>query len=326
MAIIPLTWEYVIFFDGTGNTAEIEHECTNVNKLHDLLKSKSTRMRCYKAGVGTRVGESISGNAWGAGIMDRIREAYRWLSDQLNYSDRLTDNYKIYIFGFSRGAYIARVFCWLLNTCGTPKNVNSCDELFDLFAAEKSKKISEWQERNEFDNPSIEMLGLWDTVKTADFPDIDFQDKKLAPNVKEAFHAMSLDELRNLFPILRFEKNPKVHEVWFAGIHSDVGGGYPAEESGLSNIALRWMVDFAIEKGLSFKNQEIKEDISCALHDEFNKSKWQTMCRFKDPIHPALPRTVESGDLVHESVGVKIDQYGYKPFASFSEKFDYVTC
>jgi len=327
MAISTVTRQYVVFFDGTGNTAEDRSEITNVFKMQELLLEQQNRNSYYTPGVGTRVGEKLSGNVWGAGIRCRLEDAYRWLTDQMNYAGRELETAQLYIFGFSRGAYIARVFCWLLYHCGVPDDANLCPRLSEWFLNGKNSEIEAWKSSHSHTGiTGIEILGLWDTVKTADFGDLDLDDVKLAPNVKNAFHAMALDELRNLFPVLRFNSDPRVHEVWFAGVHSDVGGGYPEPESGLSNITLQWMLDRAIEHGLSFRNQPPAQDISQPRHDEYDKPLWQGLCRMKDFLHPAFHRPVQPADLVHETVREKMEKFNYKPLAKFKTHTEFVPC
>jgi uncharacterized protein (DUF2235 family) len=98
----------------------------------------------------------------------------------------------------------------------------------------------------------IRSVGVWDTVGSLGIPDyvkgarrdlFSFIDNKLSPMVDHGFHAMALDEMRRDFPVERWDADPsRIEEVWFIGAHSDVGGGYPASECGLSDIALNWMM------------------------------------------------------------------------------------
>lgn len=328
--------QYVIGFDGTGNTADVENEVTNVFKLSKLFKPQEDPPFLYKQGVGTKVGETVSGNIWGAGISERLVEAYRWLTDQFNYSGRELDEYKIYVFGFSRGAYIARIFCWLVAKCGLPADVYQYSVLWGFFLshvrgkiglAELDDKIIHWRGSNQYFTPEIEMLGVWDTVKTADFggDGLEF-DNRLANNVKNAYHAMALDELRTLFPVLRFQPDPRVRELWFAGNHCDIGGGYP--EDGLSNISLQWMLDRAIDHGLHFHNNPPKPDILQPCHDEASKPFWIAIglknCSTLDTIR--TPRTVLSHDLVSKQVEVKQQSLEYSPKARIPADVDFVEC
>eukprot|EP00831_Metopus_contortus_P037825 TRINITY_DN2979_c0_g4_i1.p2 TRINITY_DN2979_c0_g4~~TRINITY_DN2979_c0_g4_i1.p2 ORF type:complete len:442 (-),score=67.97 TRINITY_DN2979_c0_g4_i1:1176-2501(-) len=311
MDITPKTRQHVILFDGTGNTADIENEITNVVKLSKLIAPKAKNPPpFYEKGVGTRVGEEIPGNAWGNGISERLVESYRWLTDQLNSCVSALDNFQIYIFGFSRGSYIARVFCWLLYRCGVPGDPNKCEELCQWF---EKKRYDDLQKRQEAEShiqiKEIDMLGLWDTVKSAAYDD--YNDNELAPNVKQAYHAMSIDELRAKFPVLRFQENKLAREIWFAGIHSDIGGGYE-DDDGLSNITLKWMIENAIDQGLEFKLASITESPLGIVHDEYNKLKWKWMGKNQ--------REIRESDLLHLSVKTKMESGTYIPLTGLPQK------
>lgn len=336
MAVGMKKRQYVIGFDGTGNTAEVPREVTNVYKLSKLFQPLEEPPFFYRQGVGTKVGEKVSGNIWGAGIGDRLGEAYRWLADQVHYRGRELDESKIYVFGFSRGAYTARIFCWLVCKCGLPADVDQCAVLFQYFLsrvrgrtapAELDGKIAEWRKSHEYSAPPIELLGVWDTVKTADFGSDDLEfDHKLAKNVQRAYHAMALDELRTLFPVLRFQPDPRVREVWFAGNHCDVGGGY--SEDGLSNIALQWMLDRAMEHGLHFYNRPLKQNIAQACHDEAGKPLWVAIglknLLTLDTIR--TPRVVFPRDLVCDQVETKRKDHEYEPAAKLPAEVNFVEC
>ena len=305
--------QHVICFDGTGNTAENTQEITNVFKLYSLLEKSETINPLYLPGVGTRIGEKISGNIWGNGIDERLKEAYRWFTDQRNNRKHLLDFHHVYIFGFSRGAYIARTFCWLIDKCRIPAEISQCDVLCGYFfnlvngnwnLSEFEENIKLWQNKHDFINQDIDMLGVWDTVKTAEFGNTSLPwDHALASNVKYALHAMALDELRALFPVLRFYNDKRVVERWFAGNHCDVGGGYP--EDGLSNIALQWMLDRAIELGLSFERKYPILNISQPCHDETKHRPWNLLGQQK--------RVVLPKDCIHETVKDKQKNHGYSP-------------
>jgi uncharacterized protein (DUF2235 family) len=129
---------------------------------------------------------------------------------------------------------------------------------------------------------SIKFLGLWDTVDAYGLPieelehgidryiwPLELKDEVLDRRIEKACHALSIDDQRTTFhPVLwdesdldRFpEKNNTDDEVltqvWFAGVHANIGGGYP--DDGLSSVPLVWMVDEAIKKGLSFKGREVE--------------------------------------------------------------------
>jgi uncharacterized protein (DUF2235 family) len=113
-----------------------------------------------------------------------MKDAYRWLTDHLN-SPGGNDS-KIYIFGFSRGAYIARVFCWLLSRCGIPDDPNKCEKLCRSFEKKNYKDLKANISAGRCFAVDVEMLGVWDTVKSASYDN--YNDTVLAPNVKNAYH------------------------------------------------------------------------------------------------------------------------------------------
>ena len=87
----------------------------------------------------------------------------------------------------------------------------------------------------------IKFLGVWDTVDAVGGPfhssDIinalfhrfKFPDQKLSERIDCAYHALAIDEARAAFEPRLWESDPRVHQVWFAGVHSNVGGGYPKQ-------------------------------------------------------------------------------------------------
>ena len=102
----------------------------------------------------------------------------------------------------------------------------------------------------------MRFLGLWDTVASFGLPGNDLNigwNLTLSDHVQYCYHAMALDERRGNFPLTRIKTRKggtlgdRLQEVWFRGVHSDVGGGKCA---GLSNIALCWMLKRAKEAGL----------------------------------------------------------------------------
>ena len=107
----------------------------------------------------------------------------------------------------------------------------------------------------------IKSIGVWDTVGSLGIPKyagderydlFRFINTALSNQVDNGFHAMSIDELRIDFPVTRWDERKGVRQVWFAGAHSDVGGGYPPAECGLSDIGLDWMMKRLAEVGVSF--------------------------------------------------------------------------
>ena len=135
-------------------------------------------------------------------------------------------NPKIYVFGFSRGAAIARRFAAVVN------------ELI--------------QKKNPSAPPiEIEFLGVFDTVASIGKPnlnddnkpmsDVVFENCRVADHVKKVVHMVAMDEKRTYFMPTLMSHEEKVTEIWFAGAHSDIGGGYRYD--GLADITLQYLLD-----------------------------------------------------------------------------------
>jgi glutathione S-transferase len=108
----------------------------------------------------------------------------------------------------------------------------------------------------------LKSVAVWDTVGSLGIPDyiakgerrdlFSFVDLNLSPMIDRGFHAMALDERRLDFPVTRWNADARIEQVWFAGCHSDVGGGYPNAEAGLSDIALNWVMTKLASVGVQF--------------------------------------------------------------------------
>jgi hypothetical protein len=118
----------------------------------------------------------------------------------------------------------------------------------------------------------IRTVAVWDTVGSLGIPGyvkgarrdlFSFVDDRLSAMVDNGFHAMALDEERRDFPVERWDPDPRIEEMWFIGAHSDVGGGYPAAECGLSDIALSWMMQKLQSQGVLLAHPLVhKPDLS----------------------------------------------------------------
>lgn len=236
----------VLCFDGTYNETGLPDSKSNVQLLCDLVEDQ--RSVNYFEGVGTRQDERLFGGLAGSGIRERMREAYVFLQGRF---DRVADksDLKVFIFGFSRGAYAARLFAGL-TACGIPKFGVSEDYGLEAFFDRKVKPVKKLKEEGKYFDVPIEFLGVWDTVNSTLRADLGEQ--TLPDNVRHAFHAMAIDEKRKNFQVVRWNAGARGEEVWFPGCHSDVGGGYAEHE--LSDVSLGWMISKAKASGLSFRS------------------------------------------------------------------------
>src|ERR1700722_574199 len=246
----------VICCDGTGN--EFGESKSNVVKLYKMLVHDPSQMAYYHPGVGTmgarnalsgfsRWWTKVIGLAFGYGISDNIADAYLFLMRTFQPDDTL------YVLGFSRGAYTARALCGMLHIIGLlrednegfiPYSIRMIKEKYiDFGVAADFKKTFCRECKPHF-------VGVWDTVSSvgwvynvAHFPGTKATHN---PDLRIIRHAVSIDERRAFFRQNLFgtpsDPQQNIRELWFAGVHSDVGGSYPEAESQLSKIALQWMV------------------------------------------------------------------------------------
>jgi uncharacterized protein (DUF2235 family) len=246
---------------------------TNVAKislaLADQDDSGNPQLLHYEAGVGTRRGERFIGGAFGVGLSRNVQECYRFIVENYEPGD------KLYFFGFSRGAYTARSTVGLVRNSGIlrPKHRHRIKEAYALYRrpdkdSEPSGIAAElFRRSNSYSEVYVDFVGVWDTVGALGIP-IDgfrppllsrlwtFHDTTLSRYVLNAYQALAIDERRRPFkPSIWVQqdaaKDQTLEQVWFAGVHSDVGGGY--SDTGLSEIALLWMAEKARGCGLAFK-------------------------------------------------------------------------
>ncbi|QRV87112.1 hypothetical protein RhiJN_15130 [Ceratobasidium sp. AG-Ba] len=261
-----------VFCDGTGKDGRLSEKNnqtpTNVYRAYKLIQEASTettsgrsvgpddrlRLPFYVPGVGAgsvfKKPSNILARIFGATIVESIATAYLHISRTYQPGD------DIYLFGYSRGAFVVRKVASLIYRLGL--EVKDPDVLL--------KRWSQYEKPVPWDAPTsgnagkdirIKCLVAWDTVgaifkktcsREADL--LGIPDSELPPNVDNAFHAMAFHENRKLFRATLFDANKKtkLKEVWFPGAHADVGGG--DKGTSLPNISLLWvigeMADFMI--------------------------------------------------------------------------------
>ena len=255
---------HVFLIDGTLSRLSTGEE-TNVGLVYKLLQEQPEVKVGYDPGVQGRGLMKWMSVLTGHGINCSIRRGYEALARGYKTGD------KLFLFGFSRGAYAARSIAGMIDRVGllkpenvSKKRVRKAFRLYENFNAEKrAKKFC-----NKFSHESIEieMIGVWDTVKSLGppFPILsyispmatDFHNHRLSPIIQNAFQALAADENRRAFAPIAWECQPswpgRLEQAWFAGAHSDVGGFvYEMPEARpLSNISLHWMLTRAAMCGL----------------------------------------------------------------------------
>jgi uncharacterized protein (DUF2235 family) len=260
----------VLCCDGTCN--EIESHETNVLRLYKSLVQSPAQVCYYSPGVGTlatpgaltvwgRKLRLLLGAGFGYGLTANVEDAYRFIVRHYQAGDR------IFIFGFSRGAFTARVVAAMLRQCGLipqhlenllPYATKAFQASFGNFAPDNPAALfrqSFARDAGDFlQTGSIHFLGLWDTVTsvgTALSP-VRWPNVTTNPAVGHVRHAISIQERRCFFRPNRWHRSAGqvVDEVWFRGVHADVGGGYDTADGLLWAAPLFWMTRGAREAGL----------------------------------------------------------------------------
>ncbi|MDP5143693.1 DUF2235 domain-containing protein [Rheinheimera baltica] len=319
----------IICCDGTWN--EPDDIPTNVTKMVRAISPVSPdgihQVVFYDQGVGTggKIDKFIGG-AFGSGLEKNVLDCYRFLIHNFQLGD------EIYAFGFSRGAYTARAFVGLIHAVGLLEK-STLDKLTQAYKHYRTEPEDRQQGLYE-DNyrPDIRMVGVFDTVGALGAPTpllgkftrnwVGFFNTRICAQVKYAYHALALDERRAPFqPDLwtgTLQDDQYMEQCWFAGAHSDIGGGYA--ECGLSDIALQWMVGKASALGLVFNqtylDAQCKPDLNMQPHDSYSFSYklLEKMANaesvrlvFGDPANPPINVSI------HDSVYQRVAKGNYQP-------------
>jgi uncharacterized protein (DUF2235 family) len=264
----------VICCDGTGN--EFGDHNSNVVKLYGTLIIDGTaQVGYYHPGVGTmgsptatnklsKTWSVLKGLAFGAGLLDNVGDAYRYLMNVYETGDN------VFLFGFSRGAYTVRVLAGVLHMFGllSPGNEGLIPYVTRLYAKKTRRAggmVHTFQVAQGFKDTfcrpcPLHFVGVWDTVSSVGWiwnpVQVPYTGRN--PDMLVGRHAVSIDERRCYFRNNLWGSpfpNQDIKQVWFAGVHSDVGGSYPEAESGLSKITLEWMLHEALHFGLKIDPQ-----------------------------------------------------------------------
>ena len=309
----------VVCSDGTWNTMEKrdgkgDDAVTNVVKMARAIAPSAPdgvpQVVFYDEGVGTGLGflDRFVGGALGLGLKRNVEDAYRFLVNNHEEGD------EVWLFGFSRGAYTVRSVAGMIRKCGLlrKEEAHRVPEAFDLYRNEclpDSELASSFRAEHAKAIP-IHFLGVWDTVGRLGVPGgffrfvasrkRRFHDPRLSRIVKNACHAVSIDERRRPFEPTLWAKDDdrewppenRVSQVWFAGVHSGVGGGY--ERAGLSDVAFTWMKERAEEAGLAFDATYVKTRIQPDPAGPLVESRvgfWRLLPKAKREIGMAWPET-----------------------------------
>lgn len=315
----------VMCFDGTGN--EYGDNKTNVVRTCEIANADDSQLVFYDPGVGTggwdydhSTGDvkAKRDQATGRGLQGNVEDGYRFLMEAYEPGDR------VYLLGFSRGAFTARSLGGMLFQCGLlrPGLSNLVKQASEVYNRKDDGLDAGF--KATFSRPCpVHFVGVWDTVRSLTLnAGKKFHNARLNPEIANAYHAVALDEMRKDFPPdLWDEKNiskgQNVEQVWFAGVHSDVGGWY--DERGLSDIPLRWMLEKAAACGMKLdqgKLAEVNGDPHGEMHDSY-EWPWHLRGKYK--------RQAPPGVKVHKSVKARMDgPLDYKPVMPLPNNVEFV--
>jgi uncharacterized protein (DUF2235 family) len=279
----------VLLFDGTWNNSRDETSVVRMRKsIHSSGAHDPIQPCLYLSGVGTRWHTWVTGGLFGRGLSDNIQAAYAWLARTYQPRDR------VFVFGFSRGAYTARSLVGLIRKCGLLNDEKLVQSAYALY---REKKVSPDEAKaREFRAAysreiRVRFIGVWDTVGSLGVPlsGIPFSkdyyrwhDTSLSKIVDYAYHAIAADERRADYkPAVwtndhrrKKDENIDIEQRWFVGAHSNVGGGYEKRPpDGLPKLALRWMQDKAEAAGLKLraKTEVEAKDGMAAVNDSYKE-------------------------------------------------------
>lgn len=282
---VPGRRRLIVCCDGTWNWPEPERE-TNVVRLVRALTPQDgaiAQIVHYHQGVGTgNFIDRIVGGGVGVGLAASVKACYGFLTDNYKPGD------EIFLFGFSRGAYVVRSLSGMIGTLGMLRKEDMArfGEAWNWYWQDRAKRDPEMLKDiapKRHTGVEIECVGVWDTVGALGIPGsrvcrdaFAFHETQLGPHVRHAFQALAIDEQRGNFQGAIWvpsgetdisEKNRQaggpqqlLKQVWFPGVHSNIGGGY--EEHGLSDTAFVWMLSqLAARQMLSFEQDCIQRSL-----------------------------------------------------------------
>ncbi len=286
---------------------------SNVTKIARCIPSSDRGVQqlvFYDKGVGTGRFDRLAGGAFGLGIKKKILDVYRFLMATYEPGDDL------FFLGFSRGAYTVRSSFGLIRNCGLlkPEFAHKLEDAYSLYrrrddASHPDAVESELFRRSYSTEPRAKFIGVWDTVGALGLPvggvlkfinkRWSFHDMTLSSWADNAYQALAIDEHRKPFQPAVWNRSTNANgqvleQVWFAGVHSNVGGSYPS--TGLSDITLLWMLDRAEACGLAI-NRDLVATVDKPQPDPFGKlydsqTIWYKLAGLGDYL-----RTIGQGDM-----------------------------
>lgn len=304
----------IIFSDGTGQAGHTQYSSNVFKSFTSIEQHPQQQIAHYSQGIGSQWWR-VTGSLLGLGITNNMLDCYRFIVEHYHWGDN------IFLFGFSRGAATVRSLSRFILFFGLlpktqPKLINAALTIYQIKDPQlRQKQADNFINHYGSEACDIHFIGVWDTVAALGLPNqfLDhllsnipafrhqFHDFKISANIKHAYHALAIDETRGIFsPLLWRQKahpSQTLKQVWFSGVHSDIGGGY--ENDGLSNISLFWMLEQAQFHGLKLKQDlYFEQNIQDIMHNEIfwgwgawlkNKTRyWNKNIGNKPTIHASV--------------------------------------
>ena len=325
----------VICSDGTWNIPDRQDRGkvrpSNVAKMALAITPRAAdgteQLVFYGKGVGTGPLDRLRGGAFGWGLSKNIQDAYRFIIEHHEPGD------EIFLFGFSRGAYTVRSTAGLIRNSGVLKREHR-DKVSDAYhlyrrrddASQPSKVEAQLFRKQFAKEVRITFIGVWDTVGALGIPTgipwlpgswlsfinrrWQFHDVKLSSFVDNAYQALAIDEKRPQFMPTLWKQQPhaqhqQMEQVWFAGVHTNIGGGY--EDAGLSDITFLWMKDKAEACGLAFDQDYIQQTFVPNHLGELRDSKTGLYALLRDAVR-SIGEGYNANEAIHRSAVDRMEQ------------------
>jgi uncharacterized protein (DUF2235 family) len=269
-----------VLLDGTWSDANTHTNIAQIDARVPRSVGGAVQEVRYIKGVGTGRFDRLRGGILGAGLDDDIREGYSFIAEH-----HRSDDDRIHLIGYSRGAFAARSLAGMIAKCGIIAEADLPAKA--VFARYRDTNAPGLREMQDGEKPArtaedtvvltrsrlvrIRFIGVFDTVGSLGIPGgvgrvlnrrrYEFHDTRLSGLVDLARHAVAIDEHRGQFaptlwtsvPIPIPDHPTRVEQRWFVGAHANVGGGgsvTPAVDNPLSLLTREWIVDQAVEAGL----------------------------------------------------------------------------
>lgn len=318
----------VILSDGTGQKGGIGSN-TNIYKIFNILEDRTGKQIVYyDPGLGTH-DSGLLGMVSGFGISKNIEDCYKFLFENYEAGD------DIFLMGFSRGAATVRSLSSFVHYFGIlpksrPDLIRQAYRIYKIKDEEKRKaRADSFIKKHHTMWVRIKFLGCFDTVSALGLPfksisaildqipffQHNFHNFELSESVENAYHALAVDDERKTFnPVLwdaKIKEYQSLQQVWFPGMHTDVGGGYRKHE--LSDIPLNWLCRKAVLHGLRIYDKErisVEPKPDGRMHD----SRSGGINKFYRRAIRYWPEERADKPIVHESVLERSEKTDYQPW------------